>query len=152
MFRKAERKDCQSVYALICDMERRELPYEPFREIFQGQLDDERYCCLLDERDGRVAGMLNLRFEEQLHHASRIAEILEFVVDPALRDRGIGKRLLGEARRIAAERGCVQLEVDCNQLRTDTHRFYLREGMQNCHYKFSESLTGEDAAENRIGR
>lgn len=152
MYRKSCMEDCESIYRLICDMEGRELPYERFRGIYRDQLDSGQYYCLVDERDGAVIGALNLRFEEQLHHAERIAEIMEFAVDPAFRNRGIGKGMLEEARRIAEEYGCTQIEVACNQLRKDTHRFYLREGMHNFHYKFSRSLTGNGSAENAIGR
>lgn len=38
------------------------------------------------------------------------------------------------------------------KLRKDTHRFYLREGMHNFHYKFSLNLTGNDSAEKAIGK
>lgn len=96
--------------------------------------------------------MLNLRFEEQLHHAGKIGEIMEFAVDEQYRGRGLGKEMLGLALILAGERGCLQIEVACNQLRSDTHRFYLREGMHNFHYKFSKSLTGEKEMGNRIGR
>ena len=152
MYRKSGIEDCEKVYLLICDMESRELPVERFREIYRGQLESGQYYCLVDERDGAVVGALNLRFEEQLHHAERIAEIMEFAVDSAFRNRGIGKGMLEEACRIAQEYGCTQIEVACNQLRKDTHRFYLREGMHNFHYKFSRSLTGDNSAENAIGR
>lgn len=152
MIRKAEWNDCEAVYRLICDMESRVLPYERFSEIFRSQLGREDFCCLVDEQDGRVLAVLNLRFEEQLHHAERIAEIMEFSVDPACRNQGLGKQMLECACRTAKEHGCTQIEVACNQLRTDTHRFYLREGMHNFHYKFSKSLTGTDPAENAIGR
>ena len=69
-----------------------------------------------------------------------IAEIMEFVVSPLCRNMGIGKEMLERASQIARAFGCVQIEVACNQLRKDAHRFYLREGMQNCHFKFSKSL------------
>ena len=151
-YRKATTEDTKAVYNLICDMESKELPYGRFSGIFGEQIADRNYYCLIREDDGRVTGMLNLRFEEQLHHADRIAEIMEFSVDPAFRDRGIGSEMLEEACRIAREYGCVQIEVACNQLRTDTHRFYLREGMHNFHYKFSKSLTGGDSSENKLGR
>lgn len=152
MFRKAAAHDCAAVYDLICDMEHRELPFDRFRKIFSDQLGSRHYCCLVHEQEGRVIAVLNLRFEEQLHHTDRIAEIMEFAVGEPFRDRGIGKAMLEEACRIAGEQGCSQIEVACNQLRHDTHRFYLREGMHNFHYKFSRSLTGNDAAENAIGR
>ena len=91
-------------------------------------------------------------FEEQLHHTEYIAEIMEFAVDAAFRGQGIGKAMLEEACKIAREQGCSQIEVACNQLRVDTHRFYLREGMHNFHYKFSKSLAGNDTDVNAIGR
>ena len=152
MYRKAGLDDCAQIHELICGMEQRELPPARFWEIYCDQLRSERYYCLVREHDGRVIGVLNLRFEEQLHHAARIAEIMEFAVDPAFRNHGIGKDMLENACRIAREHGCVQLEVACNQLRKDTHRFYLREGMHNFHFKFSKPLDGEDAAENTLGR
>ena len=94
----------------------------------------------------------NIRFEEQLHHADCIAEIMEFAVDPSHRDQGIGKGMLEKACEIAREQGCSQIEVACNQLRHDTHRFYIREGMHNFHYKFSKTLSGDQSSENVIGR
>ncbi len=152
MFREAALTDCSSVYALICDMEQRELPYDKFCEIYEKQMGDERYCCLVCEEDNRVIGALNLRFEFQLHHAALIAEIMEFAVAADRRNRGIGRAIFCEACARATAQGCAQIEVACNRLRTDTHRFYLREGMHDFHFKFSKSLTGEDASENSLGR
>lgn len=152
MYRKGTREDCEAVYALICDMESRQLPFDRFREIYEAQLADPRYFCLVCEIESRVAGVLNLRFEEQLHHAGRIAEIMEFAVDACCRNQRVGAGMLEHACRLASEMDCIQIEVACNQLREDTHRFYLREGMHNFHYKFSRSLTGEDVSENALGR
>lgn len=152
MFRKAVFADCGRIYELICDMENKELPYAEFSEIFRKQTESENYYCLVCEADGKVVAELNLRFEQQLHHAGRIAEIMEFSVDEAYRSKGLGKKMLAEAEIIAAENGCMQIEVACNQLRQDTHRFYLREGMHNFHFKFSKALDGSDTAENILGK
>ena len=152
MYRKATLEDCEKVYALICDMENRKLPFERFYEIYSEQLNSRQYYCLVNEKENVVCAVLNLRFEEQLHHAECIAEIMEFAVDSAYRNQGFGKEMLEKACEIAKEQGCSQIEVACNQLRTDTHRFYLREGMHNFHYKFSKSLTGDTCTENAIGR
>lgn len=151
MYRKAEEDDCKIIYELICGMEKTELPYESFQLIFQKQLADEDYYCLVYENENGVAGVLNLRFEEQLHHCGRIAEVMEFAVAPSCRNMGIGKKMLAHACQIAKDCNCTQIEVACNRLREDTHRFYLREGMNNYHYKFSKSLTGDCAEVNRIG-
>lgn len=153
MYRKSELGDCRAIYDLICDMEGKRLSYDLFKGIYLRQLsDEERFYCLIYEAGGQVASMLNLRFEEQLHHAGRIAEIMEFVVDPSCRSRGVGTGMFEEACRITRERGCPQIEVACNQLRADTHRFYLRQGMKNYHYKFSLLFDSEDSGENALGR
>ena len=53
---------------------------------------------------------------------------------------------------VALENGCVQIELACNRLRTNAHRFYEREGMKNFHCKFPKPLVGGNAGENRLGR
>ncbi len=152
MICKAEKEDVKRVYELICDMEQSALPYEQFQRIFLTQLEDEAYYCLVCRREGELVAVLNLRFEEQLHHAGKIAEIMELAVDRRYRNRGLGRELLERACALAKERRCMQIELACNQLRRDAHRFYLRQGMSCYHYKFSRSLTGEDPGENRLGR
>ncbi|MBR5590734.1 MAG: GNAT family N-acetyltransferase [Anaerotignum sp.] len=152
MYRKSEEKDCKAIYDLICDMENKQLPYDIFEEIYRNQLARKDMYCIIREENGKVQAMLNLRFEEQLHHCEKIAEIMEFVVDAGSRDIGVGKEILEEACRVAQEYSCSQIEVACNQLRKDTHRFYEREGMHNFHYKFSRRLMGEDSNDNVLGR
>lgn len=152
MYRKGILKDCNGVYALMCELEQKQLPLDRFAEIYQSQVNNDHYYCLVCERDERIICVLNLRFEEQLHHASCIAEVLEFAIDPSHRSKGIGREMFSIACQVAAEFGCSQIELATNQLRTDAHRFYEREGMHNFHYKFSKSLTGADLSENAIGR
>lgn len=152
LYRKSTSDDCKAVYSLICDMESKELPYGRFEAIYLDELKDHHYHCLVCEQDKVVISALNLRFEEQLHHAERIAEILEFAVASACKNKGIGKEMLAQGCQIAKNNGCAQIEVACNQLRKDTHRFYAREGMRNFHFKFSKRLVGADAQENMLGR
>ncbi len=152
MYRKAVLNDCESVYRLLCHMECKQLPFDKFRSIYQEQINSEHYYCLVCESGDTVIGVLNLRFENQLHHCERIAEIMEFAVDSVYRRQGVGKGMLEKACQLAADFDCTQIEVACNQLRTDTHRFYLREGLHNFHFKFSKSLIAQDTEENAIGK
>jgi PhnO protein len=133
-------------------MECKQLPFDRFCSIYQEQINSRHYCCLVCERDNNVIGVLNLRFENQLHHSECIAEIMEFAVDSAYRKQGIGKEMLENACQVAKDFGCTQIEVACNQLRTNTHRFYLREGLHNFHFKFSKSLFANDIEKNAIGK
>lgn len=152
MVRKGKAEDCRGIYELICDMEEKELPWDAFSQMYREMLADSRHVFLVWEEETQVKGVLHLRMERQLHHAALVAEIMEFAVDKNARSNGIGGEMLTYASDLAKETGCVQIEVACNQLRKNTHRFYLREGMQNFHYKFSKSLTGEDTTENVLGR
>lgn len=152
MHRKGTFSDCRAIYELICDMENKRLPFDIFSSIYQKQLQNINYSCIVYELDCKVCGVLNLRFEEQLHHTERIAEILEFAVDASHRDKGIGKELLVAACQISKNMGCTQIEADCNKLRLSAHGFYVREGMHNFHYKFSKRLIGIDTAENKLGK
>lgn len=152
LYRKSVAGDCRAIYDLICDMESKSLPYEEFSAIYRAQLQNDSFYCLVRIENDAVIGFINLRFERQLHHCETIAEIMECVVDKNCRNRGVGRDLLHQACDVAASHGCAQIEVACNQLRRDTHRFYTREGMHNFHYKFSHRLTGEDAADNALGR
>ena len=151
LIRESTSADCQAVYDLVCDMEQTELPYKAFRCIYLKQVASPWYECLVYEQNHKVLGMINVRYENQLHHAACIAEIMEFAVDKSARSKGIGKLLLAYACEDAEYAGCTQIEVACNQLREKTHHFYEREGMNNFHFKFSKPLTGEKVLQNVIG-
>ena len=151
-FRYGLQDDCRRIYDLICEMEEKALPYDHFSRIWEKQIANPDYISLVCEEDGGVIGVLNLRLEEQLHHAQLVAEIMEMAVKAEYRSSGIGKALIRWAYQIAQEKGCLQIEASSNQLRTNAHRFYLREGMKNYHYKFTHKLQGEDLAENALGR
>ena len=151
-FRKSVLDDCEKIYFLACNLENRELPFDKFQKIYREQVSNENNYCIVAEHNDEILAFLNMRFEEQLHHCERIAEVMEFSVNPSYRSQGIGKQMFEEAVRIAKEYGCPQIELATNQLRTDAHRFYQREGMHNFHYKFSRRLTGESFSENAIGR
>lgn len=140
MFRLAEAKDWEAVYRLVCVLEETEFPAGRFEEIFRAQMESPLYACCLWEENGVTAAALTLRFEDQLHHCDKVAEILEFAVDPGLRGGGIGHKLLAEALGLCREKGCCLVELSCGQRRKDAHRFYTREGFVNTHCRFTMPL------------
>ncbi|WP_277234507.1 GNAT family N-acetyltransferase [Phocaeicola salanitronis] len=150
--RRSRQADCPDIYALVCDMEAKQLPHDEFKEIYSEQLEDNRHTCLVCEENGKLTGCINLRMERQLHHAGRICEIMELVVHPDYRCQGIGRYLFEAACNEAKSQGCLQIEVCCNQLRLQTHRFYETCGMHNFHYKFSLSFTQTGDYSNELGR
>jgi GNAT superfamily N-acetyltransferase len=52
------------------------------------------------------------------------------VVDPDVRGRGIGRRLVEEALRIARAEGCYKVQLQSANARSGAHRFYEREGFE----------------------
>lgn len=140
MLRKAEEKDFEGVYTLMCVLEETQFNKETMLQIFQQQCHDPNYDALVYEENGNVKGILNMRFEYQLHHCAKIAEILEFVILEECRNQGIGQQMLKEAIHIAKQQQCEQIELDSNQKRIDAHRFYERNGFLKTHYKFVKDM------------
>lgn len=140
MYQQAVTADCEDIYELICQLEGERLPHSYFLSVFAKQLESPDYACLVYRQEGRISGVINLRFEGQLHHAEPVAEILEFITAPDCRGHGVGRALFEQACLLARERGCSLIEVACNQVRTDSHRFYEKMGMQSSHFKFSKTI------------
>ena len=138
--RPAVRTDCAFIYDLVCDMEDEDLPYDEFTRILAEQMADGCMLCLVAEDGGEAVGFINLRMERQLHHAARIAEIMELVVAAGHRSEGVGAQLFEAACRAARAAGCIQIEVTCKQHRTRAHAFYGRQGMENTHFKFCKQV------------
>lgn len=107
MYRKATLNDCEKIYKLICDMECKQLPFKRFFVIYREQMNNRHYYCLIYEQENNIVGVLNLRFEEQLHNSEYIAEIMEFAVDSTYRKQGIGKEMFTKACELAKGFGCT---------------------------------------------
>lgn len=150
MIRPATLADCFAAHELICDMEQTALPSSAFEAIFRETLLDPNRTILVEEESGITRGVITLRFENQLHHAGPMAEILELAVSPSSRCKGVGATLFAAACTLARARGCDSIELACNKLREDAHRFYRRQGMAATHEKFTMSLSGS-LRENRLG-
>lgn len=151
IIREAYTWDVLEIYHMICLLENSLLDWEGFKKSYVSQKKDCRMHCIVAEEEGKIIGCLNLRTEYQLHHAGKIAEIMEFCISEKYRSGGLGKKVFDYAVAVARKNGCDKIELCTNQLRTDAHRFYKRQGMQNFHYKFSMNLNGETMCENRLG-
>lgn len=79
-----------------------------------------RVASIADEVVGFVAVHVMPRFE----HSDRIARVLALVVDPGVRERGLGHALMSEAERVARETGCAFIEVTAGHHRPDALQLY----------------------------
>lgn len=138
--RLAEESDFARVYALLCELEGIHMDEARVAEIYRENLNNSDVRCFVAEEEARVVGYAGLHMQRLLHHAARIGELQEIIVEEGQRSSGTGSMLFAAVRRAAAEAGCAQLEVCCNLLRARSHDFYERQGMRRSHYKFTLPL------------
>ena len=69
-------------------------------------------------------------------------EIGGLVVDERARGTGVGRMLMAQAERWAAERGCARVRLRSNVIRTAAHAFYQRMGYRlfKTQYAFEKAV------------
>lgn len=140
MIRKAQMRDLDAYYELICQLENQRFDKERFKEIYKRQLDDPSYSLSVYEINDEVCAIMTLQFYERLHHNGLTCELVELITNVSHRNEGIGEKLLQEAIGQAQQRSCLEIELSSSMWRTDAHRFYERHGFKKNHYNFILSL------------
>jgi GNAT superfamily N-acetyltransferase len=75
---------------------------------------------------GEVVGWIDVGIVFHLQSGA-YCEIGGLVVAESVRSNGIGRKLVAAGEQWAASRGLMKVLVRSNAIRTDAHRFYLRE-------------------------
>lgn len=114
--------------------------HHAFRVGFNANLRDPNMRYHLALLDGEVVGMIGLHLQFHLHHVNWIGEIQELVVMPQARGLNVGSKLLAWAEEEARQAGAEMTELSTNVKRHDAHRFYLREGYEQSHFRFTKAL------------
>jgi len=138
--RPATAEDVDAVYGLICELKQAELDRSAFHAGFAANLLDHNMRYQLAEQDGHIVGMIGLHMQFHLHHANWIGEIQELVVMPQARGLRVGSQLLAWAEEFARQAGAEMTELSTSVKRLDAHRFYLREGYTQSHFRFTKPL------------
>jgi GNAT superfamily N-acetyltransferase len=79
---------------------------------------------LAAEASGEVIGFIAFHVLPRFETDERFARIVALVVDPGVRARGIGRQLMVEAERIAADEGAAFLEVTAGHHRPDARKLF----------------------------
>jgi GNAT superfamily N-acetyltransferase len=77
--------------------------------------------------EGRTVGLFIVYVDIESVRFGRRAWIEDLAVHPDFRSRGIGKRLLDEAKNWGRAHGATHIELESGEGRIDAHRFYERE-------------------------
>jgi GNAT superfamily N-acetyltransferase len=114
------------------------LTAESFAAIYaEGYPQGLRFLAAYDE--GRCVGVAGWRLIA-LTFSGRKLYVDDLVTSESQRSRGVGRALLTELRKRAAEAGCAVLDLDSAVHRFDAHRFYFREGMHIASYHFGQGV------------
>ncbi|KAB2928936.1 MAG: GNAT family N-acetyltransferase [Leptonema illini] len=141
--RRVRQEDIGFIYEMICDLEHQRLNRREFNAVFRANLQNPDVHYLIAFNNDTPVGFGSLHIQRLLHHAGAVGEVQELYTSPDARGLGIGKQLLAALRRISVKKKCKNLEVTSNRRREAAHRFYVREGMQQSHFKFVEELSGD---------
>jgi GNAT superfamily N-acetyltransferase len=77
---------------------------------------------------GEILGFIAVAVVPRFEHGDAFARILALVVDPGVRDRGLGRALIAEAERIATDRGAAFVEITAGHHRPEARRLYEHVG------------------------
>lgn len=138
--RPATLADTGAVYALICELKQKEYDRETFAAGFAANLSQPSQRYQLALVDGEVAGLIGLQIMFPLNQNCLVGEVQELVVQPQRRGLNIGQALLAWAEEEARAQGVTLMELSSGMPRTDAHRFYLREGYAQSHFRFKKTL------------
>jgi GNAT superfamily N-acetyltransferase len=93
-------------------------------------LADPAAAVLVADLDTTAVGVLALHAIPYFERPGKWGRIVALVVDQAQQGRGIGRRLVEQAHRVAAELGCTDMEVASSRHRLGAHAFYRRLGYE----------------------
>lgn len=73
---------------------------------------------------GELLGFIAIHVVQRFEHDEPFVRIVALVVDPGVRERGVGRLLMEEAEAIGAQAGAAFVEVTAGHHRADARRFY----------------------------
>jgi len=88
----------------------------------------------------RVVGLIAARRAPYFPDGSVLMRITALVVDPAHRQRGVGRALVEAVTRLAAELDCAGIELTTAERRSEAHRFYASLGFARVSLRFLRRL------------
>lgn len=149
--REAARGDIPAVVRLLAEMDHEApMPLTRAERIFRDMSHYPDYRCYL-AWDGTepVATFTLLIFDALVHGGSREALLDGVVVTASRRGEGIGRAMIREAMRLAANGGCYKLALSSNLKSKDAHRFYESLGFtqHGISFAIAPPLTSDGASD-----
>jgi len=103
--------------------------------------NDPDRTVLVAEQRGQIIGTLDLLVVANLTHDAQPWAIVDnLVVDPAARNRGIGRALMEDAFDRSVRSGCYKIELLSHEIRHEAHTFYRSLGFDDSSEGFRRYL------------
>jgi GNAT superfamily N-acetyltransferase len=121
-FRPATASDAERIATLFTDEGYPAGPTDIVERLgrFEGQLAR----VVVADIGGEVLGFVAMHAVPRFEHPDLFVRILALVVDPGVRERGIGRQLMEEAERFGREIGAAFVEVTAGHHRPDARHLY----------------------------
>lgn len=126
--REAAPADAEDVHALACELAGTLGDRLPSRKEVAARLSElleaPRARVLLAEEDGEVLGAASLWVKPDLAHGDTVVEVPMLAVASGQRRQGVGRCLMAEARRIAADNDATLIELVATRDNLPAREFY----------------------------
>jgi ribosomal protein S18 acetylase RimI-like enzyme len=127
--REATIEDAETIHSLACELAGivgdSSPRFEDVRARLVELLEEPRARVLVAESgDGAVVGVVSLWIKPDLAHGDTAVEVPMLVVTEGLRRAGVGKALMEEVRRLAAENAANLIELVATTQNVAAREFY----------------------------
>lgn len=138
LVRIAEAADADVVYRFVCLLSEKDFDKRQFTAHYNQNIKNENYIYLVAVYENNVIGFLSCHGQVLLHHNATVYEIQEMYIDEKYRSCGVGKQMLQKLERILRGKDFDVLEVTSNKRREAAHGFYIDNGFDSTHLKFTK--------------
>lgn len=122
LLRPAAATDAERIAALFTDEGYPAGPTDVAARL--ARFEGDRARVVVADLDGEILGFIALHAVPRFEHDDAFVRILALVVDPGVRERGIGRQLMDEAERFGREVGAAFVEITAGHHRPDARRLY----------------------------
>jgi ribosomal protein S18 acetylase RimI-like enzyme len=113
----------------------------PYLQAFDAIAADQFNTQYVWDENGEIVGCLQLTVIPGLSQKGAWRAQIESVrVKGSTRGTGVGQKMMHAIMAIARERGCDQMQLTTNKVRTDAHRFYEALGFEKTHEGMKKKL------------
>ncbi|MFI5695356.1 GNAT family N-acetyltransferase [Kribbella sp. NPDC051586] len=129
--RTADRADAPAVNELLSQLGYPQDDQAATADRIQRWADDPSIAAYVAEADNAVLGVIAVHVGPFFQRDGSWARIVALVVADRARRRGVASRLMDAAESFATAHGCVRIDLNSADHRSDAHAFYENRGYTN---------------------